>query len=89
MTSTPTKQTTTIKSEEKKKKTVFRQLLDSPFNLTWCKDTICRANCRKSVDQPTSNEILNVLCRYSLQRAILNRIVFSLRYQHIFKKTLL
>jgi len=32
MTST---QTTTIKAEDKKKKTVFRQLLDSPYNITW------------------------------------------------------
>jgi len=43
--------TTTIKAEDKKRKTVFRQLLDSPFNLTW-----------KSVDQETNNTILDVLC---------------------------
>jgi len=35
MTSTPVKKTTTVKADEKKKKTVFKQLLDSPFNLTW------------------------------------------------------
>ena len=35
MTSTPVKKTTTIKADEKKKRTVFKQLLDSPFNLTW------------------------------------------------------
>jgi len=42
---------TKLKSDEKKRRVVFRQLLDSPFNLIW-----------KSVDQKTSDDILDVLC---------------------------
>jgi hypothetical protein len=59
-----TKQATTIKAEDKKRKTVFRQLLDSPFNLTWYPSLKqVNADSRKSVDQETNNSILDVLCR--------------------------
>jgi hypothetical protein len=65
MTSTPTKKATTIKAEEKKKKTVFKQLLDSPFNLTWYNVFRSQTHFRHSVDQQVSTDILDVLCRYS------------------------
>jgi len=55
---------TTIKSEDKRKRTVFRQILDTPFNLTWYGYSSANSDTRKSVDQGTSQDILDVLCRF-------------------------
>jgi hypothetical protein len=68
MSASTSKQETTIKSEERKKRTVFKQLLDTPFNLTWYLSllySIAPTDVRKFLDQDTSNDVLNVLCRYS------------------------
>jgi hypothetical protein len=68
MSASTSKQETTIKSEERKRRTVFRQLLDTPFNLTWYLSllySIVPTDVREFLDQDTSNDVLNVLCRYS------------------------
>jgi hypothetical protein len=66
MAASPSKQATTIKSEEKKRRTVFRQLLETPFSLTWYLSLYSLGtNERKYLDQNTNDDILNTLCRYS------------------------
>jgi len=65
MTSSASKELTTVKAEEKKRRTVFRQLLDSPYNIIWYVfPFLYKLIIRKSVDQKTGDDILEILLTY-------------------------
>jgi hypothetical protein len=45
----------TIKEQEKKRKTVFRQILDTPFNVAWFEHLVCNSNVKALPRSPNKH----------------------------------